>query len=42
MASKSRIDPYTDLDKELDIEEFRDSVLSYFRDVPDPLESIAQ
>jgi predicted transposase YbfD/YdcC len=36
MASKSRKDPYADLDKELDIEEFRNSVLSYFRNVPDP------
>ena len=36
MASKSRKDQYTDLEKELDIEEFRDSVLNYFSNVPDP------
>lgn len=36
MASKSRKDEYTDLEKEIDIEEFRDSVLSYFSNVPDP------
>lgn len=36
MTSKPRKDPYTELDKELDIEEFRDSVLNYFSDVPDP------
>jgi predicted transposase YbfD/YdcC len=36
MASKSRKDQYTDFDKELDIEEFRNSVLSYFKNVPDP------
>jgi predicted transposase YbfD/YdcC len=36
MASKSRKDPYTDLEKEIDIEEFRNSVLSYFSSVPDP------
>ena len=36
MASKSRKDQYTDLEKELDIEEFRDSVINYFSNVPDP------
>ena len=36
MTSKPRKDPYTEIDKELDIEEFRDSVLNYFSDVPDP------
>jgi len=36
MAAKSHKDEYTDLDKELDIEEFRNSVLSYFSNVPDP------
>jgi hypothetical protein len=36
MAAKSRKDPYADLEKELDIEEFRNSVLSYFKNVPDP------
>lgn len=36
MASKSRKDEYTDLEKEIDIEEFRDSVLKYFSSIPDP------
>jgi len=36
MASKSRKNEYTDLEKEIDIEEFRDSVLRYFSNVPDP------
>jgi predicted transposase YbfD/YdcC len=36
MASKSRKDQYTDLEKEIDIEEFRNSVLNYFSAVPDP------
>lgn len=36
MTSKSRKKDYTDLEKEIDIEEFRDSVLSYFNSVPDP------
>ena len=36
MASKSRKDDYTDLEKEIDIEEFRESVLSYFSKIPDP------
>lgn len=36
MASKSRKEEYTDLDKEIDIEEFRDSVLNYFSRIPDP------
>jgi predicted transposase YbfD/YdcC len=35
-ASKSRKDDYTDLEKELDIEEFRESVLSYFKTIQDP------
>ena len=36
MASKIRKDDYTDLEKELDIEEFRESIPSYFKTVPDP------
>jgi predicted transposase YbfD/YdcC len=36
MASKSRKDEYTDIEKEIDIEEFRDSILSHFSSVPDP------
>jgi predicted transposase YbfD/YdcC len=36
MASKSRKDDYTDLEKEIDMEEFRDSVLVYFSNIPDP------
>ena len=36
MATKSRKDPYTDLEKEIDIEEFRDSILQYFNEIPDP------
>jgi predicted transposase YbfD/YdcC len=36
MASKSHKDEYTDLEKKIDIEEFRDSVLSYFSNIPDP------
>lgn len=36
MASKSRKNEYTDLEKEIDVEEFRDSVLRYFSNVPDP------
>lgn len=39
MAAKSPKNPYTDLDKELDIQEFRDSVLKYFSNVPDPRKS---
>jgi predicted transposase YbfD/YdcC len=36
MASKSRKEEYTDLDKEIDIEEFRESVLKYFSTIQDP------
>jgi len=36
MASNSRKGTYTDLDQEMDIEEFRDSVLEYFSKIPDP------
>ena len=36
MASKSRKEEYTDLDKEIDIENFRDSVLNFFGDISDP------
>jgi len=36
MASKSQKKLYTELDEELDIEEFRNSVLNYFSDIPDP------
>lgn len=39
MASKSRKDDYTDIEKEIDIEEFRESILSYFGSVPDPRQS---
>lgn len=36
MASKSNKNEYTDIEKEIDIEEFRDSVLNYFSAIPDP------
>ncbi len=36
MTSKSRENKYTDLDKELDIEMFRDSILNYFSAIPEP------
>jgi predicted transposase YbfD/YdcC len=36
MASKSRKNEYTDLEKEIDIEAFRDSVLHFFSTIPDP------
>ena len=36
LASKSRKEEYTDLEKEIDIEEFRESVLNYFSTIPDP------
>lgn len=36
MASKPRPNDYTDIEKEVDIEEFRESILNYFRTVPDP------
>jgi len=36
MASKSRKEEYTDIEKEIDIEEFRESVLNYFSTIPDP------
>lgn len=36
MAAKPRKDEYSDFDKEIDLEEFRDSVLSYFSNIPDP------
>lgn len=36
MASKSRKDPYSDLEIEIDIEEFRESILNYFSTVQDP------
>lgn len=36
MATKPRKDDYSDFDKEIDIEEFRDSVLNYFSNIPDP------
>lgn len=39
MATKSSKDPYTDLEKEVDIEEFRDSILQYFNGIPDPRKS---
>jgi DDE_Tnp_1-associated len=39
MASKSRKNDYTDFEKEIDIEEFRESVLSYFSNIPDPRQS---
>jgi predicted transposase YbfD/YdcC len=39
MASKLRKDDYTDLEKEIDIEEFRESVLNYFSNIPDPRQS---
>jgi len=30
MASNSRTNAYTDLEKEIDVEEFRDLILKYF------------
>lgn len=36
MASKSNKDSYTDIEKEIDIEEFKESVLNYFGNIPDP------
>ena len=36
MASKPKKDDYTDLEKEIDIEEFKESVLAYFSSIPDP------
>ena len=36
MASKPRKDSYTDLEKELDIQEFKDSIITYFSVIPDP------
>lgn len=38
MASKK--DDYTDIEKEIDIEQFRESVLNYFSNVPDPRQSV--
>jgi hypothetical protein len=35
-ASKSHKEEYADIEKELDIEEFRDSVLQHFSGIPDP------
>ena len=39
MASKSPKDDYTDFEKEIDTAEFRESVLSYFSNIPDPRQS---
>ena len=39
MASKTRKDVYTDFEKDIDIEKFRDSILSYFSSIPDPRRS---
>jgi predicted transposase YbfD/YdcC len=39
MASKVRKDDYTDFEKEIDIEKFRESVLGYFGNIPDPRQS---
>src|SRR5437879_4302401 len=39
MASRSRKEEYTDLEKEIDIEEFKDSILHYFSSIPDPRNS---
>jgi len=36
MTSKPRKEEYTDLEKELDVEAFTDSILQFFRGVPDP------
>jgi predicted transposase YbfD/YdcC len=36
MAAKPRKDDYTDLEREIDIEGFRESVLAYFSSIPDP------
>lgn len=35
MAQKTRKDAYTDFEKNIDIEEFRDSILTYFSSIPD-------
>lgn len=39
MASKFLKEEYTDLEKKIDIEEFRDSILNYFSCIPDPRKS---
>jgi len=39
MTSKSPKDDYTDFEKEIDIEKFRESVLNYFSNIPDPRQS---
>lgn len=36
MTKSTKRDEYTDLDKELDIEAFRDSIIDFFEGVPDP------
>ncbi len=36
MTAKPSKTPYTDIEKEVDVEEFRDSILQYFKEVPDP------
>jgi predicted transposase YbfD/YdcC len=36
MATKPRKEEYSNLDKELDIEEFRESILKHFSAIPDP------
>lgn len=36
MTIRRKKNEYVDFDKELDIEAFRDNVLNFFRDIPDP------
>lgn len=38
MASKTRKNEYTELENELDIQEFKDSIVSYFSSISDPRE----
>lgn len=36
MASKPRKNEYTELENEIDVQEFKDSIVSYFSSIPDP------
>jgi len=38
VTTKSSKDPYTEFEKDIDIEEFRNSILQYFSNVLDPRE----
>lgn len=39
MAIKSRKNEYSDLDQEVDIQAFKDSIIEYFSSIPDPRNS---